>query len=329
MRYLAGDIGGTKTNLAVFNEEGGRLLPVAEATFVSREYPGLEQVVEEFLETADGVSIEATQAAAFGIAGPVMGDICRTPNLPWVVDARIMRKLLGVSKVKLLNDLEANGWGIPVLSEDQLVTLNQGTHYPEGHGALISAGTGLGEAFLFNDGKKWIPVASEGGHASFAPRNDLEFELLRYLQKEFGHVSYERVVSGLGIHNLYRFLRDTGRGEEPDWLTREIRDGDPTVAISKAAAAGRSELCEQTMRLFVSLYGAEAGNLALKCKALGGLYVGGGIAPRIIDRMKDGTFMQAFVDKGRLSPLVKEIPVRVILNPKTALYGAGRCAAQL
>ncbi len=329
MLYLAGDIGGTKTNLAVFEIEDGKLDPVAEQTFVSRKYPGLEQVSEEFLEGAERVDPKAIQSAAFGIAGPVLGDVCRTPNLPWVVDGRQVRERLGVAKVKLLNDLEANGWGIPLLEADQLVTLNEGRSYPEGHGALISAGTGLGEAFLFNDGKNWIPVASEGGHASFAPRNDLEFELLVYLQKEFGHVSYERVVSGMGIHNLYRFLRDTGRGEEPAWLAEEIGAGDPTAAISKAAAEGRSDLCEQAMRLFVSLYGAEAGNLALKCKALGGLYVGGGIAPRIIDRMKDGTFMTAFTDKGRLSAMVKEIPVRVILNPKTALYGAGRCAAQL
>lgn len=329
MLYLAGDIGGTKTNLAVFDHEDGKLEPVAEATFVSKQYPGLEQVAEEFLAEAEGVDPKEIQAAAFGIAGPVLGDICRTPNLPWVVDARTVRGRLGLNKVKLLNDLEANGWGIPLLSEDQLAVLNQGEHYPEGHGALISAGTGLGEAFLFNDGESWIPVASEGGHASFAPRNELEFELLRFLQKEYGHVSYERVVSGMGIFNLYRFLRDTGRGKEPAWLAEEISKGDPTAAVSRAAQEGRSELAEEAMRLFVSLYGSEAGNLALKCKALGGVFVGGGIAPRIIARMQDGTFMSAFVDKGRLSNLVREIPVKVILNPKTALYGAGRCAAQL
>ncbi len=329
MRYLAGDIGGTKTNLAVFDNRSGKLEPVTEATFVSKNYPGLEAVASEFLEAAEGVDPKSIQSAAFGIAGPVMGDICRTPNLPWVVDAKELSRSLQVNKVKLLNDLEANGWGIPLLSDDQLVTLNEGKDYPEGHGALISAGTGLGEAFLFNDGKGWIPVASEGGHCTFAARNALEFELYLYLQKEFGHVSFERVVSGMGIHNLYRFLRDTGRGEEPDWLAQEIKGGDATAAISRAAQAGRSELCEKAMRLFVSLYGAEAGNLALKCKALGGLYIGGGIAPRIIDRMKDGTFMKAFLDKGRLTNLVKDVTVKVILNPKTALYGAGRCAAQL
>ncbi len=328
---LAGDIGGTKTHLALFKREGQRLSIVSDEKFVSRDHPGLEHVIEKFLasrrQLLQGVTFTS---AAFGIAGPVIGDICKTPNLPWVIDAKVIRATIGAERVKLLNDLEANGYGIPMLADDQFADLNpRGVADPAGHAVLVSAGTGLGEAFLFNNGKDLIPVASEGGHADFAPRNDLEIELLRYLRKKWHHVSYERILSGPGLFNVYCFFRDTGKGEEPAWLSERIAKGDPAAAVSQAALKRESDLAVMAMDLFLALYGAEAGNMALKTKALGGVFIGGGIAPRIIERMKDGIFMKNFLDKGRLTSMIETMPVRVILNAQTALLGAGRCAGLL
>jgi glucokinase len=251
-----------------------------------------------------------------------------TTNLPWVVDSRQVATELGLDQVSLINDLYANAHGIALLGESDFVVLNAGLPHPAGNRALISAGTGLGEAGLFFDAKGgYHPFPSEGGHTDFAPRNDLEMELLRYLLGRFEHVSYERLLSGPGLHNIYEFLRDTGRGEEPAWLAEQIAAGDPSAAISKSALEGTSEICVQALDIFVSLYGAEAGNLALKMLATGGVYVGGGIAPRIIRKLSSTAFMKSFAGKGRLSNLLKEIPVRVITNDKTALLGAGRVAA--
>ncbi len=233
---------------------------------------------------------------------------------------------VGIERVKLINDLEANGYGLPLLTNTELSILQEGCSQSAGNGALISAGTGLGEALLHWEGDIFRPLASEGGHSDFAPRSHLEIELLRYLLDRFAHVSYEKVLSGPGLFNIYRFLRDCGYGEEPYWLNQRLQQGDPSVTISEAALAEESNLCVKALELFVSIYGAEAGNLALKAKATGGLYIGGGIAPKIVGKLSDGTFMKAFQDKGRLSPLMETIPVQVILNPKTALYGAARCA---
>jgi glucokinase len=229
--------------------------------------------------------------------------------------------------VWLLNDLEANAYGIATLAPEDFLTLNEGAPQAEGNAAVIAAGTGLGEAGLYWDGRRHRPFASEGGHASFAPSNTLQVELLRYLLTHFTHVSWERVLSGPGLHTIYTFLRDTGRGIEPAWLSEEIHTGDPAAAISGAALEDRCALCMQALDLFVALYGAEAGNLALKVMATGGVFVGGGIAPKIIEKLKDATFMQAFTAKGRLQPLLETIPVHVILNDQTALYGAARYAA--
>ncbi len=356
---LAGDIGGTKSNLALFTIEGEgltphrvgvRLTPLVERTFSSREYASLEDVVHEFLsgpavkkslsggERRDAV--DRIEVACLGVAGPVVEDRCETPNLPWVIRTSALKRALGLEVVELINDLEATGYGIPTLRSEELITLNEAAPR-QGHAALIAAGTGLGEALLYWDGDSFRPTASEGGHADFAPRNAVEIELLRYLLDRFPHVSYERVLSGPGLFNIYKFLRDTGYGEEPPWLTEKLGEAespiqnatvgavDPGAIISEAALAQRSELCVQALDLFVSVYGAEAGNLALKFVAVSGVYVGGGIAPKILSKLQDGTFMKAFTDKGRLSPLVESIPVRVILNPKTALYGAARRAALL
>jgi glucokinase len=320
---LAGDIGGTNARLACFNREGGRLLPVQEKDYPSRDYSGLDAIVRTFV-AQHRVSVEQ---ACFGIAGPVKDGRAVTPNLPWVVDAADLSRLLGLEEVALINDLEANTYGIAALEAEDFVVLSPGAPYPQGNIAVIAAGTGLGEAGGYWDGKLHHPVASEGGHADFAPRNALEIDLLCSLIERFGHVSYERVLSGMGLLEIYTFLRDSGRGQEPGWLKEEMENTDPAAAISKAALERRSELCVQALDLFVSIYGAEAGNLALRFKATGGVFLGGGIAPKIIEKLKEPGFTEAFKAKGRLETLLEAIPVRVILNDRTALLGAARRAA--
>ncbi len=320
---LAGDIGGTNTRLAIIEvkEEGLRIL--FEKTFPSRERTSLEAVLGEFvsLYTCD------LTAATFGIAGPVRNGRCEATNLPWVVDAKTVAKRLRLKHVGLINDLEANAYGVAVLQSQDFVALNKGVRNAGGNMAIISAGTGLGEAVMYWDGAVHRPFASEGGHVDFAPRNHLEMELLSYSLNRYRRVSYERLVSGPGLVNIYQFLRDTGKGKEPDWLVEQLRQGDPAPIISQCAMEGKSPLCLQAMEIFVSLYGAEAGNLALKVMATGGVYLGGGIAPKIIVKLKEPEFMNAFTAKGRMRPLLQDIPVKVIMNPKTALLGAARHAA--
>jgi glucokinase len=326
---LAGDIGGTNTRLALFRLDGERLALVAERTYPSRSYAGLDPIVREFA-SRDAPRVEH---ACFGIAGPVVDGRSATTNLPWVVDARRLAGDLRLASVGLINDLEANAYGIAALEARDFAVLHAGAAGETavvgaaGHAAILSAGTGLGEAGLYWDGERHHPFASEGGHASFAPVGDLQIELLRHLARSHPHVSWERVLSGPGLYNIYAFLRDTGRGEEPPWLFEQMREGDPSAIISGAALAGRSALCDQALDLFVVLYGAEAGNLALKFKATGGVYVGGGIAPKIIERLGQPPFVSAFLDKGRMRALLERIPVKVILNTRTALLGAARCAA--
>lgn len=325
MNILAGDIGGTKTNLAVFEASADGVNPLEEQTFPSSDYAGLEAVVAAFLKDCE---LEIS-SACFGIAGPVIDGVCRTPNLPWIVSEKVIRKELGIEAVRLLNDLEATAYGIPVLKADQLITLNEGEVRDDGNIALIAAGTGLGEAALMWTGAHYHVVASEGGHADFAPRNELEMELLRYLLSLKSRVSYERVLSGPGLVNVYEFLRKGGHGDEPVWLKEEISASDDhAMTISKNALSGKADLCVKALDLFVSIYGAQAGNLALTFKATGGVYIGGGIAPKIIEKLKDGAFMKAFNEKGRLSPLVEAAPVHVIMNPKAALLGAADYAAR-
>jgi glucokinase len=320
---LAGDIGGTNTRLGLVEATGEKLRIVAEETFPSRERTSLEAAVSEFLSLHP---CDLT-SASIGIAGPVRNGRCEATNLPWVVDAKTVAKRLHLKRVGLINDLEANAYGIAVLESRDFVILNRGARNAKGNMAIISAGTGLGEAGMYWDGALHRPFASEGGHADFAPRNHLEMELLGHLLDRHRRVSYERLVSGPGLANVYQFLRNTGKGEEPDWLAEQLRHGDPAPLISQYALEGRSPLCLQALELFVSLYGAEAGNLALKLLATGGVYLGGGIAPKIISKLKEPEFMNAFTAKGRMRPLLQDIPVRVIMNPKTALLGAARHAA--
>jgi glucokinase len=320
---LAGDIGGTNTRLALVDVTTDGLKIVFENTFSSRERTSLESAVTEFLSLH---SSDLTKAS-FGIAGPVLNGRCEATNLPWVVDSKALARRLRLKRVGLINDLEANAYGIDLLQGRDFVILNKGARKAKGNRAIISAGTGLGEAGMYWDGKIYRPFASEGGHSDFAPRNHLEKELLDYSLNRYRRVSYERLISGPGLVNIYRFLKDTGKGEEPAWLAEEMRQGGPAPIISRHALDRKSPLCIQALEILVSLYGAEAGNLALTLMATGGVYLGGGIAPKIIRELKEPEFMNAFTAKGRLRPLLQDIPVRVIMNPKTALLGAARHAA--
>lgn len=322
---LAGDVGGTKTAIALFDEASGPLQPAREATLPSHHFPSLEAAIHAFL--SDG-SPAAIQAACFGVAGPVMGGRCATTNLPWEVEEGRLAEAIPAPRVRLLNDLEAAAYGVLQLRPDALEPLQVG-EAQQGNMVLIAAGTGLGEAILAWDGRAHSPVASEGGHADFAPRTDLEIELLRFLQKVYGHVSYERVLSGPGLLNIYRFLRERNRAPEPPWLRERIGREDPSAVISEVGLAGGHPLCTQALDLFASAYGAEAGNLALKAKAVGGVFVGGGIAPQIRSKLADGTFLAAFHDKGRFAALMAAIPVRLVLNPRAPLLGAAHVARRL
>lgn len=322
---LAGDIGGTNTRLAILERTDTWPRVIVEQTFPSREHKSLDEIVLKFLREHD----LTIKRVCFGVAGPIRNRQGKPSNLPWVVDADQLEKLFGFDAVTLVNDLEAHALGLGALEPKDFAMLNEGTPDVQGNAAIIAAGTGLGEAGLhFEDGTR-RPLASEGGQTDFAPRDELEIELLRYLLQRFQHVSYERVLSGPGLLNIYKFLRDTGRGEEHAWLADEMGSSDPSIVISQAALGEKSDLCVQSLDLFVSIYGAEAGNLALKMKATGGVFVGGGIAPKIIEKLKGPAFMEAFMAKGRMRPLLEAIPVRVILNDKTALLGAAVCASSL
>ena len=322
---LAGDVGGTKTLIGLFDHDGERLVLIEEWCVSSCDYSGLEAVLEAFIRPRTVV----LSAACFGIAGPVINGRCQAINLPWIIDAKQIAQILELDTVSLLNDLEAMAHGIDGLRDDELYALNRGEPVPRGNRALIAAGTGLGEALLFHDEDRYHPSATEGGHCDFAPQTDEEIKLLRYLRDQFGHVSYERVLSGAGLHHLYLFYLAERQIDEPKWLTEEMSTMEPAGVIAKCALAKGFEPSEASLRLYVRLYGAEAGNLALKALATGGLYIGGGIAPKILPALANGAFMEAFVDKGRHRNLLEQIPVSVILNERTALLGAARYASQL
>lgn len=320
---LSGDIGGTSARLGLFEVQENKLRPVVMEKYPSKQHGSLQEIVRIFMARHGG----QVQQACFGIAGPVRGGHATPPNLPWSVDAASLEQELGVSKVCLINDLEANAYGFAALEPADFYQLNEGTPDPEGNAGIISAGTGLGEAGCHFDGRCHRPFASEGGHADFAPRTDLEVELFLHLRRQFGRVSSERVISGPGLLRIYQFLHHAGHGEEPAWLAEEMLNGDPGAVITTHALDGRSELCAMALDLFVSAYGAEAGNVALKFKATRGMFVGGGIAPKIIQKLKEPGFMQAFADKDPMRSMLEAIPVRVILNDQAALLGAAMFAA--
>jgi glucokinase len=314
---LAGDIGATKTNLALIRPESC-LIPTTQATFRSADYPSLKAVVAEFLSDT-GASVER---AVFGVAGPVIKGRSDATNLPWMIDEDELQRAFAWEQAKLLNDLEATAYGVPHLRAEDLYTLNDAAPR-SGTKAVIAPGTGLGEAVLLYQGEHYHVIPSEGGHTDFGPTNLFEIELLRYLMGKFGHVSYERIASGKGMPNIYRYLKDNHFAEESPEVAEAVRRGkDPTPVIVKVATEGTCELCIGTLNAFVSILGAEAGNLALKVMATGGIYLGGGIPPKILTKLRDGTFMAAFVNKGRFAEMLAHIPVYVILNERTALLGA-------
>jgi len=318
MKILSGDIGGTKTRLALFDTRNGELESLNEQTYPSRRYDSLDTVVRDFLEQIQIVP----DAVGLGLAGPVKGRRCTTTNLPWTVDADRLESDLNIPNVALLNDLEATAWGIGALSEKDLITLQKGLADPEGNRMIIAAGTGLGQAGIFRDGDHYRPFATEGGHCDFAPRNALEFELLSRLQQKYGHVSWERVVSGPGLVSIFEFLVDHEGVEVPGWLIDEMQSEDPAAAIYRAANDEKDLVCTQTMTLFTRLYGAETGNQALKLMATGGVFIGGGIAPKIISWLKQPGFIEAFREKGQMRSLMDSMSIKVIMNDRTALSGA-------
>ena len=318
--FLVGDIGGTKTNIAVVELTSGKFKIILEKNHSSKNYDSLRTIVNEF--TAENKDLKIS-SACFGVAGPVKNGLCDATNLPWLVNAKKIAELLNIdsNSVSLLNDLEAAAYGIEVLEDKDVFVLNKGIEQKNGNRCLISAGTGLGEAIIFWDGKRYKPSASEGGHTDFAPRNKIEIDLLNYLINKYGRISYERILSGPGLLNVYNFFKDTAYQSTPSWLLERLKNGDPSAAISEIAISRKDEACEKTLELFISVYGAEGGNLALTSLATGGVYLGGGIAPKILDKLKEGGFMQAFTHKGRLSVLVSQMPVKVILNDKIPLLG--------
>ncbi len=320
---LAGDIGGTNARLAYFQPQNGHLRLVSERVFPSREHSEFGEIVTEFLKD----SSTRPDVACFGIAGPVRNGRVETSNLPWIIEQSRLAKQIHLPATLLINDLEASAWGIGALGAGDLVPLNKVSGAAVGNQAVIAPGTGLGEAGLFWDGTHHQVFACEGGHADFAPQSDLQIELLRFLQSRFGHVSYERVVAGPGLVNVYEFLRDNGHGKESPELAAEIKKDDAAAAISRAALDGSCPLSVKSLDLWISVYGAEASNLALKTMATGGLFLAGGITPKILPKLTGPAFMQAFVNKGRLRPLVESIPVQVVTNDKAGLLGAARCAS--
>ena len=320
---LAGDIGGTNARLAYFQPQNGHLRLVSERIFPSREHSELGEIVTKFLDDTG----TRPQAACFGIAGPVRNGRVETSNLPWVVEQSRIAQQIHLPATLLINDLEASAWGIGALAPSDLVPLNRVSGPVTGNQAVIAPGTGLGEAGLFWDGKQHHVFACEGGHADFGPQGDLQIELIRFLKARFGHVSYERILSGPGLVNVYQFLRESGCGKESAEIAAALQKGDPAAVISNAAIEGSCPLAAKALDVWISVYGAEAGNLALKVMATGGLFLAGGISPKILPKLTGPLFMQTFADKGRLRPLLEAIPVQVVTNDRAGLIGAARCAA--
>jgi glucokinase len=322
---VAGDVGGTKTHLGLYAVNGKDLSPTRDHTYATRDFPGLEAALAEFLAGAGRVN-----AACFGVPGPVIDRVSHATNVPWNMREQSIGAALGGAPTRLVNDLEATSYGVLHLEDSKFATLQQGQDRP-GHAtkAVIAAGTGLGESALVATADGWHAIASEGGHSDFAPRGKDQLRLLEFLSKEFDHVSFERVLSGPGLHNIYRFLAAGSPDPEPPWLIDRMRTEDPSAVISEVALAGGDPRCAQALEMFVEIYGAEAANLALKFLALGGVYLGGGIAPKILPVLERGGFLRAFLNKGRLKSTLERIPVRVTLDPAAALIGAAHIALSM
>jgi len=319
---LAGDIGGTKTNLGLFRK--GKRRPVVKVikTYPSQEAPSLSYIIEQFLAKHPA----AVTNACFGVAGPVRNGVSRTTNLPWDVSEKKLKNRFGWDKVRVINDLTATAYAVPLLAKRELFTLNSGRKYREKSIGLIAPGTGLGMALLIWNNGRYVPIPSEGGHIDFAPNNEAEAAFWKYLHVRLGHVSVERALSGPGLFIIYCWMKFTGQGSEPEWLAEKLNQGDLSRAITEAALEDKDPLCMKALDFFVSILGATAGNLALTNLTRGGIYLGGGIAPKILSKLQEGLFMRAFVEKGRFKGLMNEVPVHVILNDKAPLLGAAHLA---
>ena len=324
-QILAGDVGGTKTDLGLFKYSAGTLELVREHRYATAKFESLEAVCAEFLGASATVN-----AACLGVPGPIIDGRAHATNVPWELSSAALSRVLKGVPVRLLNDLAAIAYGMVNLKPAEFVVLHRAEN-PPAHGniAVIAAGTGLGESSLVWEGDRYYAVASEGGHSDFAPHDAEQIELLRSLAAEFGHVSYERVLSGPGLWNIYKFLRRESHADEPAWLSAQIAAGDASAAVSEAAIAGRDPVCVHALTMFCDIYGSEAANLALKVLALGGVYLGGGIAPKILPMLTNGTFVRGFLAKGRLNEILKRIEVRVSLNPSAGLLGAAHVAAAM
>jgi glucokinase len=328
MQFIAGDIGGTKTILAYYESTEDPRSPARVSTYSSRKHAGLESILELFISDL-GVDVDRI---SLGVAGPVVAGKSRVTNLDWSIDASIIRQRFDLERVDLLNDLESIANAVPILAAGDLVYLQEGEAEPGGAIAVVAPGTGLGEAFLTWDGQGYRAHPSEGGHADFAPSTPEEMKLLEFLRARFKHVSFERVCSGSGLPNIYDFYRQMSDAAVPDWLAEALEGTeDPTPIIVQTAmdTERTCEICRATLRTFVSVLGSETANMALKVFATGGVYLGGGIPPKILPRLQDGLFLEAFTRKGRFSELLHTVPVAVILQEKAALFGAARYCAEL
>lgn len=319
---LAGDVGATKINLAYVEVSDGELRIRESETYLTRDFASFEDVLAAFV----GPASHHVTAASFGVPGPVVNGAAKTTNLHWTIDSGLIAKQLGIASVGLINDLQATAYGVLRVAREDIRFLNNGVPREHGTIGVIAAGTGLGEGALVWTGTEYRALASEGGHTDFGPRNEMEIDLLRFLTREFGRVSYERLVSGPGIRNLYRFFRARSGNPEPSWLTEAFAGGDRSAVIVEAALAGTDDVCRESLDEFISAYGAETGNLALKVLATGGMYIGGGIAPRIVEELLSDRFLSACMEKGRYTELLSQIPIAVLLNDKAALYGAAHYA---
>lgn len=318
---LAGDIGATKSNLALFKVEGGNVASLQEAQYKSQEYKNIIELTNTFIK-----NIPLPDSICFGVAGPVLNGHAKLSNIMWEIDSNELSNHFGVKNVQLINDLEATAYGLAMLTEKDIAEIHKGNDAAVGNAAVIAPGTGLGEAGIYWDGNYYHPFATEGGHSDFAPRNQFDFDLYNFLQKKFGHVSWERLVCGPGIVNIYDFLRDEKKREEPEWLKEKYKNGDAAAVISQHVK--QSEICKETMQLFIRYLAYESANLILKLKATGGLFIGGGIATQIVSLFENNVFYSSFCQSGRLNYLLEKVPVKIILNTKTALLGAAYYGAK-
>jgi glucokinase len=319
---LAADVGASNTRLGLFESLHGAVHPIEIRKYRNRDFPDVYQVLREFLPPRTSI-----ESACFGVAGPVLNGKAELTNCSWLIETARLKAQVGSAAIFLLNDMEATGYGIASLDSRDLQVLNPAPAQPTATAALIAAGTGLGETVLLWNGSRRVPLPAEAGHADFAPNDQVETDLLCYLRGRFHHVSWDRVLSGPGLLLIYQFLRDTGRATERVEIAEAIRTGDPGASIAAAALQGTCELCSQALDIFVGIYGAETGNLALRSLATGGVYVGGGIAPKIREKLGDGHFLRAFLNKGRMQSLLQTIPVYLVLKEETALFGAASFAA--